>query len=84
VSAFKVEQHRVSIKRRTFHFVSYESVPANEKSGEPALPSMWYLMGPGKRWPVMPHIPGQADAEVDLELRRWIEEQGLGRRGLGN
>ena len=84
MSAFKVDQRRVSIKRRTFHFVSYECVPANEKRGEPGLPSMWYLMGPGKRWPVMPHIAGQADAEVDHELRRWIVEQGLGRGGLGN
>ena len=40
---------------------------------------MWYLMGPGRRWPVMPHVPGQTEDEVDRGLVGWLEEQGLGR-----
>jgi hypothetical protein len=40
---------------------------------------MWYLMGPGKRWPVMQHVLGQPEDELDRELTRWLQDQGLGR-----
>ena len=80
MSTFKNAQHRVITKSRTFHFVAYESIPANERRGEAAVPPMWYLMGPAKRWPVMPHVDGQTEEELDLAFRRWIEEQGLSRR----
>jgi hypothetical protein len=38
---------------------------------------MWYLMGPGRRWPVMPQVVGQADEEVERGLLNWLEQQGL-------
>jgi hypothetical protein len=38
---------------------------------------MWYLMGPGKRWPVMPQVPGQPDEEIERELTAWLKAQGL-------
>jgi hypothetical protein len=79
VSSYKVEQCRVTYCGRNFHFVSYDHQPANERRGDPALPAMWYLMGPGKRWPVMPQIVGQADDDVERALVGWLQAQGLGR-----
>lgn len=73
----KVEQQHVSHGGRDFHFVSYEAQPANEKRKEAAVPPMWYLMGPARRWPVMPHSPGQAENEVVRGLVAWLKEQGL-------
>ena len=58
MSSYKVEQRRLSFRGRDFHFVSYEGRPANERRGEEASPPMWYLMGPAKRWPVMPQVAG--------------------------
>ena len=77
MSQNKVEQQHVSHAGRDFHFVSYEAQPANEKKKEVAVPPMWYLMGPARRWPVMPHFPGQAEAEVVRGLVAWLKEQGL-------
>ena len=73
----KVEQQHVSHGGRDFHFVSYEAQPANEKRKESAVPPMWYLMGPARRWPVMPHLPGQAEADVVRGLVAWLKAQGL-------
>lgn len=73
----KVEQHHVTHGGRDFHFVSYEAQPANEKRKEAAVPSMWYLMGPARRWPVMPHDPGQSELEVVRALTAWLTLQGL-------
>lgn len=78
MSSYKVEQHRVTYRGRHFHFVSYEGHPANERRGEPAVPPMWYLMGPGKRWPVMPQVAGQSDDEVARALVGWLADHGLG------
>jgi hypothetical protein len=44
---------------------------------------MWYLMGPAKRWPVMPQVPGQADDEVDRALLGWLTRQEFARAGNG-
>jgi len=79
VSSYKIEQRRVSYRGRDFHFVSYDRQPPNERRGEPEVPPMWYLMGPGKRWPVMPQVPGQTDEEVEHSLVGWLKAQGLGR-----
>lgn len=79
VSSYKVEQQRVRYRDRDFHFVSYEGHPANERKGESAEPPMWYLMGPGKRWPAVPHVVGQPAEELEVALVGWIKEQGLGR-----
>jgi hypothetical protein len=38
---------------------------------------MWYLMRAGKRWPVMPEMPGQVETEVTMALTRWLKEQGI-------
>ncbi|HET7042615.1 MAG TPA: hypothetical protein VFI13_11370 [Gemmatimonadales bacterium] len=73
----KVEQQHVSHGGRDFHFVSYEAQPANERKHESAVPPMWYLMGPARRWPVMPHQPGQAESEVVRGLVAWLKAQGL-------
>jgi hypothetical protein len=79
VSAYKVEQRRVHNRGRDFHFVSYDGHPANQRRGEEAAPPMWYLMGPGRRWPVMPHVAGQAEEEIERALVGWLDRQGIGR-----
>lgn len=79
MSAYKVEQRRIRYRGRDFHFVSYDARPANERRGEPAAPAMWYLMGPARRWPVMPQVPGQSDEELEAALVRWLESQGIQR-----
>lgn len=78
VSAYRVEQRRVQYRGREYHFVSYDGRPANDRRGEEALPPMWFLMGPGRRWPVMPHLAGQPESEVDSALLGWLEDQGVG------
>jgi hypothetical protein len=74
VSAYKVEQRRLTYRGRVFHFVSYEAVPANERRGVLATPPMWHLMNEGKRRPVMPHTLGQEQEDLDAALLRWVEE----------
>jgi hypothetical protein len=78
VSSYKVEQHRVHYQGRDFHFVSYDGSPANERRGEPSVPPMWYLMGPGRRWPVMPQVLGQQEEDIVRGLVAWLRDQGLG------
>jgi hypothetical protein len=78
VSSYKIEQRHVTYRGRAFHFVSYDGQPANERRGEPAVPAMWYLMGPGKRWPVMEHVLGQDEDEVERALLEWLRQQGVG------
>jgi hypothetical protein len=75
VSSYKVEQRRLSFRGRDFHFVSYEGRPANDRRGEAASPPMWYLMGPAKRWPVMLHVAGQSEEEVQRGLVNWLQDQ---------
>ena len=71
------------VRGRDFHFVTYDGHPANERRGEAATPPMWYLMGPAKRWPVMPHVVGQPDEEIERGMMEWLNSQGLGRRLKG-
>lgn len=78
MSTHKVRQCRLSYHGRDFHFVTYEARPANERRGEAAMPSMWYLMGPAKRWPVMEHDPDQPESEVKVRLLAWLGGQDLG------
>lgn len=75
MSSYKVEQRRVTYHGRDFHFVSYDGQPANERRDEAAVPPMWYLMGPAKRWPVMPQVVGQSSDEIDRALLQWLEQQ---------
>lgn len=79
MTAFKNEQCHVVCHGRDFHFVSYEGQKANAKRNEAELPPMWYLMGPARRWPVMPWLEGQPEPEVRRELHAWLEAQGLAR-----
>lgn len=78
VSSYRVEQLRVTYGGRNFHFVSYDGRPADERRGQPASPPMWYLMGPGRRWPVMPQVVGQSGDELERALIEWLDTQGLG------
>ena len=78
MSSHKVRQCHLHYRGRSYHFVSYEGHPANERRGEAAMPPMWYLMGPAKRWPVMEHDPGQPDEEVEMRLLEWLGTQDLG------
>ncbi|MGH7713382.1 MAG: hypothetical protein ACREOG_18995 [Gemmatimonadaceae bacterium] len=78
MSQHKVEQRRLNYRGRTFHFVSYEAVPANERRGQAAVPPMWHLMNEGKRRPVMPHLLGQDLVDLDAALLRWVEEAVFG------
>jgi hypothetical protein len=77
VTAFVNEQCRLTYHGRSFHFVSYEGQRANERKNQEEMPAMWYLMGPGRRWPVMPCIAGQPVIEVRRDLLAWLETQGL-------
>jgi hypothetical protein len=77
--SYKIEQCHVRCGGRVFHFVSYDREPANERRGTAEVPAMWYLMGPGKRWPVMPQIAGQTPEALESDLLRWLGAQGLDR-----
>ena len=79
VSTHKPEQRHLFVRGRDFHFVTYDGQPANERRGEDAVPPMWFLMGPAKRWPVMPHVVGQSDEDVEKAMMNWLTSQGLGR-----
>lgn len=75
--SYKIQQHRITRGGLSYHFVSYAGVPANVRRGEPATGPMWYMMRAGKRWPVMPQVPGEPDAETMKGLKTWLESQGL-------
>ena len=77
MTAYKNAQQHLVFKGRHFHFVSYDGQPANVKRGVIETGPMWYLMGPNKRWPVMPHVIGQTDEEIVSDLKSWISGQGL-------
>lgn len=77
MSSYKVEQRRLTYHGRDFHFVSYDGHPGDEGRGTVAVPPMWYLMGPGRRWPVMPQVPGQAEDTLEQALVGWLKKQGL-------
>jgi len=78
VTTYRVEQRRLHYRGQEYHFVSYDGRPANERRGEEAMPPMWFLMGKGRRWPVMPHQPGQSESEVETGLVAWLADQGIG------
>ena len=79
MTAYKNAQQHLIFGGRHFHFVSYDGQPANVKRGVAETGPMWYLMGPNKRWPVMPHVAGQSDEETLDALKSWIAGQGLDR-----
>lgn len=75
MASYKNEQRRLHYRGRDFHFVSYDAVPADERRDQEAVPSMWYLMNEGKRWPVIPHVAGQDLEELDEALLQWVSEE---------
>lgn len=79
MSSYKIQQLRVVHHGRDFHFVSYDCIPADARRATPAVPAMWYLMGPAKRWPVMEQVPGLTEAEVERGLVTWLEGQDFAR-----
>jgi hypothetical protein len=78
MTAFKPQQRHLTIRGRTFHFVSYEGRPENTRRAETSLPPMWFLMVEGRRCPVLPCEVGQPLAEVDAALSIWAEDNALG------
>ncbi len=73
--SYKVQQHRIRHGGQSFHFVSYDAQPGNEKRGEPAVGPMWYLMRAGKRWPVIPQVLGHSEAEAAAALGTWLQTE---------
>ena len=83
MSGYKIEQCRITLRSRQFHFVSYEATPANDKRGETAVPPMWYLMNEGHRRQVMPHVAGQDPVALERALSRWVDEHIFSQAGAG-
>ena len=77
MSAFKSQHRHLTIGGRSFHFVSYEGVPANPKRDIAATPPMWYAMVGGRRWPVSPCDPNLTTDQVDAALLLWAEENAV-------
>ncbi len=73
MSSYRPDQRRLTHRGRAFHFVSYEGHPADPRREVEAQGPTWFLMGPNKRWPVMPQVDAHSDDEVDVRLRAWLE-----------
>lgn len=83
MSGYKIEQRRITLRGREFHFVSCEPQPANERRGEAAVPAMWYLMNEGHRRQVMPHVVGQDPVAVERALALWVEKHSFAPSAAG-
>lgn len=77
MAGYKVQQQRLSYGGKSYHFVSYDAQPGNERRGLVATGPMWYLMRAGKRWPVMPQVVGQPESETVRALGSWLVKGGL-------
>lgn len=73
--SYKVLQQRIRHGGQSFHFVSYDAQPGNVKRGEAAMGPMWYLMRAGKRWPAIPQVVGQSEAESMAALGSWLQTE---------
>jgi len=73
MGSYKVEQRRLTVRGRLFHFVSYEGTPANPAKHISATAPTWFMMLSGKRWAVMPHEVGQDPIELDRRFTEWLE-----------
>jgi hypothetical protein len=73
MSAYKIEQKRLTHRGVEFHFVSYEGQLANPAKSLPAMPPGWYLMRSGKRVPVMAEDRGLPAEAVDKSLIAWLD-----------
>ncbi len=81
MSGYKTEQHRLFHRGRTFHFVSYEGQPADEKRHQPETPPSWFLMLAGKRWMVGPQVAETVPAELDRQFVEWLDARVFSRGG---
>ena len=78
MSAFKPQQRHLTIRGRTFHFVSYEGGPTNRRREQLPDPAMWYLMVEGRRCPVLPLDTSLSASQVDAALSAWALDNALG------
>ena len=61
-SRYRVEQRKITHRGRSFHFVSYEGLPANKARNEPPTDAAWFLVSGGYRREVMPQ---QIDQDIE-------------------
>jgi len=73
MTSYKTQQHRLVHRGRTFHFVSYDGTPANEKRHEVETGPTWHLMLAGKRWMVGAQAAETAPEELDRQFAAWLD-----------
>lgn len=73
MAKYKNEQRRLAHRGRRFHFISYDAQDADPKHKQLAMPATWYLESSGNRWPAIPHILEQPEAELEALLAVWLE-----------
>ncbi len=78
MSSYRTQQHRLVHRGQTFHFVSYEGQPFDEKRHQPEVPPSWYLMLAGKRWMVGPQGAETVPEELDRRFGAWLDEHVFG------
>lgn len=78
MSGYKTQQQHFVHRGRSFHLVSYEGRPADEKRQQPAAPPSWYLMLDGKRWLVGPQRAEASQEEQDRQFGEWLDANFFG------
>lgn len=78
MSVHKPQQRHLTIRGRTFHFVSYQGSLGNVQRAQLPFPAMWYLMVEGRRCPVFPYEASLSLTEVDAALAEWAEDNAIG------
>lgn len=74
----KPQQRHLTIRGRTFHFVSYQGSRGNAQRAQLPYPAMWYLMVEGRRCPVLPCDSNLSSTELDAALSAWAEDNAVG------
>jgi len=78
MNKYKNEQRRLEHRGRRFHFISYDAQDADPKKKQPAMPATWYLESSGNRWPAIPQVFEQPEAELEAQLATWLEASVFG------
>jgi hypothetical protein len=73
MGAYRNEHRRLAHRGGRFHFISYEAQDADPKTKTLAAPAMWYLESSGSRWPAIPQLIAQPEAELETQLAAWLE-----------
>jgi hypothetical protein len=73
MSIYRTQQHRLVHRGQSFHFVSYEGQPADEKRQQPEMPPSWYLMLAGRRRMVSPQVAGASPDDLDRQFGAWLD-----------